>query len=196
MENIKFTLFSILILTVMSGTGYWAFSTIESGSSHVDAQRQKELIQKNLNLEKQVADLTRQVSLLQTANDEQAMKNQAVLDTQVAAPNLNTVIPNPTKTVTPTTTKTVISKNQSLINDLQKLVNNKIYLKLKSQGSAVGILQKFLNLYNKTSIKVDSDFGNSTVVSITNFQKAQGLTADGATGPTTYLKMISWLKNH
>jgi len=41
---------------------------------------------------------------------------------------------------------------------------------------------------------VDNDYGASTVTAIKNFQKAQGLTADGAAGYTTYKKMISWLK--
>lgn len=189
MENFKFIVFSIFILIAIGGAGYWAFSTIESGSTHVDSQKQKELTQKNFDLEKQVADLTRQVSLLKSANEEQVVKDQIIQDAQVAAVEETTVAP--TKT---TTTKAVVSKNQSLINDLQKLVDGKVYLKLKSQGVYVGTIQKFFNLYNNTNSKVDNDFGASTVTLVKNFQKAQGLKVDGATGPTTYLKMINWLK--
>ena len=191
MENFKFILSSIFIITLLGFAGYWAFSTIESGSTHVYNQKQKELEQTNTDLEKQVADLTRQISLLQIAKDEQAQKDQAVLDAQASVP---IVPPTPTNTKT-TTTKTPVLKYQSLINDLQKLVNGNIFLKLKSQSPAVGTLQKFLNIYNNTSNKVDNDYGASTVTAIKNFQKAQGLTADGASGPSTYNKMISWLKS-
>ena len=194
MENFKFALFSIFILVLIGGAGYWAFSTIESGSSHVDSQKQKELIQTNADLEKQVADLTRQISLLQTATDEQALKDQAVLDAQSSAPIVPPT-PTNTKTTTPTIVKTTVLKYQSLINDLQKLVDGNIMLQSKSQGVAVGTLQKFLNIYNNTSNKVDNDYGPSTVTAIKNFQKAQGLTADGASGPATYKKMITWLKS-
>lgn len=188
MENFKSALSSIFIIVLLGFGGYWAFSTMESGSTHVDTQKQKELEQKNLNLEKQVADLSRQISLLETAKSDQVIKDQVVLNTQTPEP---VVTPTHTKT---TPTKTTILKYQSLINELQKLVDGNIYLKLKSQSPAVGTLQKFLNIYNNTSNKVDNDYGASTVTAIKNYQKVQGLTADGASGPTTYKKMISWLK--
>ena len=82
------------------------------------------------------------------------------------------------------------------INTIQKLIDNKVYLKLKSQGTQVGTIQKFLNLYNKTSNKVDNDYGASTETTVKAYQKAVGITADGETGPSTYSKMIVWLKNH
>lgn len=186
MENFKFILFSILILALLVFAGYWAFSTIESGSIHVDSQKQKELEQKNLELEKQVADLKREVTLLQTAKYEQAQKNQEAL-----------IIKTPESTTTnPTPDKITVSKYQSLINDLQKLVDGNIFLKNKSQGPAVGTLQKFLNIYNNTSNKIDNDYGVSTTTAVKNFQKDQGLTVDGEAGPGTFKKMIGWLTSH
>lgn len=189
MENFKFILFSIIVLGLLGFAGYWAFSTIETGSTHVDVQKQKELEKTNEDLTKQVADLTRQISLLQTAQSDQAQKDQESLATQEAPVP---IITTPIKTTTPV--KTTVLKYQSLINDLQKLVDGNIYLKLKSQGVAVGTVQKFLNIYNNTSNKIDNDYGASTVTAVKNFQKAQGITADGATGPTVYKKMIDWLK--
>jgi len=191
MENFKFFVSSVFVLILLGLGGYWAFSTMESGSTHVDSQKQKALQDRNTELEKQVADLTRQVSLLQEANTEQVAKDAAVSDVS------STSTPaTPVKTATPTLTptKTVSYKYQTLINELQKLVDGNIYLKLKSQSPAVGTLQKFLNIYNNTSNKVDNDYGASTVTAIKSFQKAQGLTADGAAGPMAYKKMISWLK--
>lgn len=187
MENFKFILFSILILALLSFAGYWAFSTIESGSTHVDAEKQKELEQKNIELEKQVADLKREISLFQIAKDNQTQKNQEALAITT---------PEPAVVTNPTPTKTTTSKYQNLINDLQKLIDGNIFLKNKSQGPAVGTLQKFLNIYKNTSNKVDNDYGVSTVTAVKNFQKAQGLTVDGEAGPNTYKKMIGWLTAH
>lgn len=194
MENLKFTLFSILVIVLLGLGGYWAFSTIESGSTHIDNQKQKELIQRNIELEKQVADLTREAGLLKATQDELDQKTQeeALITNTPVAPTTT----KPTTTTTPTKPTTTVSKNQSLIDDLQKLVDGNIFLKLKSQGVAVGTVQKFLNIYNNTSTKVDNDYGASTVTAVKNFQKAQSLTADGETGPNTYKKMISWLKAH
>ncbi len=197
MENFKFAVASIIIIVILGLGGYWAFTTIESGSSHVDSQKLKESEAKNKDLTKKVADLEKQISLLQ-ADKEQVLADQAqakaILDAEVSKAQTTTI---PIKTTTTsTTTKPVVSKNQTLINELQKLADNKVYLKLKSQGTAVGSVQKFLNLYNKTSNKVDNDYGASTVTAVKNYQKAVGITADGETGPSTYLKMIVWLKNY
>jgi murein L,D-transpeptidase YcbB/YkuD len=189
MENFKFIVFSIIIIGALGLAGYWAFTTIESGSTHVDNQKQKQLLQQNAELEKQVADLNRQIGLLQVAQDAQAQKDQAALDAQATTPPA-------TPTNTPTTPKTTVSNNQSLINDLQKLIDGNIFLKLKSQGIAVGTVQKFLNVYNNTSNKIDNDYGASTVSAVKDFQKDQGLTADGQSGSGTFKKMISWLNAH
>jgi peptidoglycan hydrolase-like protein with peptidoglycan-binding domain len=69
-------------------------------------------------------------------------------------------------------------------------------MKEKSQGTRVGTIQTFLNIYNNTSKKIDNDYGASTKADIIKFQKNEGLTADGGAGPSTFRKMIDWLKNH
>jgi len=186
MENFKFILSSIFIIALFGFSGYWAFSTMESGSSHVDTQKQKELEQKNLELTQEVAKLNKEISILQLDKEQQALKDKETLAVEIKEPVV----------VTNTPVVTTVSKNQSLINDLQKLVNSNVYLKLKSQGPSVGTVQKFLNIYNNTSNKVDNDYGSSTVTAVKNFQKAQGLTIDGAAGPNVFKKMISWLKSH
>jgi len=189
MENFKFILSSIIIIGLLGGAGYWAFSTIESGSTHVDVQKQKEIEQKNKDLEKEIINLKKEISLLE-ADKEQAKVVEQKVETPIV---VEAPVVTPPVVATP---KVTVSKNQALIDELQKLVNNKVYLKLKSQGAYVGTVQKFLNLYNKTSNHVDNDYGASTVTAVKNYQKAVGITADGETGPTTYTKMISWLKSH
>jgi murein L,D-transpeptidase YcbB/YkuD len=192
MENFKYILSSIFVIALLGFAGYWAFSTIESGSIHVNNQKQQELEQKNQELEKEIAGLKRDIVLLESDKEQaQIAQEQAQLEAQT----IKTPVPI-TPTPTPTPVKPTVSKNQSLINELQKLADGKIFLKLKSQGPAVGTVQKFLNIYNKTSNKVDNDYGVSTKTAVQNFQKAQGLTADGEAGPSTFLKMITWLKSH
>jgi len=182
MENFKFILSSIFILVLFGLGGYWAFSTIESGSSHVDEQKQKELENENQTLQKEIIDLKSQVNVLQVTNEQQIRQETPIVK-EVEAPL-------PTKPI-PT-----VSKNQTLVNELQKLVDGNIYLKNKSQGPAVGSVQKFLNIYNNKSAKIDNDYGVTTSTAVKNFQKDQGLTVDGEVGPGTVKKMISWLKSH
>ncbi|PIZ53219.1 hypothetical protein COY25_03820 [Candidatus Uhrbacteria bacterium CG_4_10_14_0_2_um_filter_41_7] len=67
-------------------------------------------------------------------------------------------------------------------------------MKAKSSGTIVGVVQEFLNIYNKTSNRIDNDYGPGTQKAVTAFQKAQGITADGEAGPGTFRKMIDWLK--
>lgn len=185
MDNFKFLLFSVLVLALFGFSGYWAFSTIETGSTHVDSQKQKDLEIKNEELAKEITELKKELNLLQLDKEVLVQKEKEVLDTKVVEP----VVANITEV------KTVVSKYQSLINSLQKLVNNNTSLKNKSQGTSVGIVQKFLNIYNNTSNKIDNDYGLSTVNAIKNFQKAEGLTVDGGSGSSVFKKMISWLKS-
>lgn len=187
LENFKFTLASIIVLALVGILGYWAFSTIESGSSHIDNQKQKLLENKNKELEEENYQLKRQLSLLDEAKKEE---EKAPLE------NIEPVVPTPEKKEeTKPNPETPTYKHQTLIDELQKLVNSGITLKLKSQGPAVGTVQKFLNIYNNTNNKVDNDYGAGTLSRVKAFQKAQGLTADGNTGPGTMRKMITWLKS-
>lgn len=193
-ENLKFTIVSILVLMIFGALGYWAFSTIESGTGHINSQEQKEIAQKVKDLTDENYQLKRQLSLLE---EEQSLVEQA----EIEAKNLEAekVAQEPVKTAEPTkpqttTTPSKTYKYQSLIDELQSLVNKNVYLKLKSQGTAVGTVQKFLNLYNGTNNRIDNDYGPGTVTVVKNFQKAQGITADGETGVGTLKKMISWLK--
>jgi len=172
MENFKFILISIIIIAGMSLLGYWAVRTIEPGDAFVSKQKQIALEEKNQELEKEVRILKNQLAALEPKEAEKP-------------------VVTPT---TPTKPTTVTYKHQSLINDLQKLVTDKVFMKEGSQGTRVGTVQTFLNIYNKTSKKVDNDFGAGTKTDLIIFQKAEKITADGEAGPTTFQKMIDWLK--
>ncbi len=187
MENFKFILFSIFIIVILGLGVFWAFKTIETGSVHVDNQKYKELESKNQELEKEINTLKREISFFENEKIEQESKaTEEIIKEEI-----------PTKDVVvtpPTVTKPVVLKYQTLINELQKMVNNKVVLKIKSQGPSVGSVQKFLNIYNNTSNKIDNDYGVTTSNLVKTFQKAVGLTANGEAGPSTFIKMINWLK--
>jgi len=186
-EDIKSILSTIIIIGLLGFGGYWAFSTMESGSSHIDNEKLEDLEDENEALRNEVSKLNSEISSLIIQKEEQLVKEE-----EEVKPVEEVKVVKPT-TTTPTTT---VSKNQTLINELQKLVDSNITLKKGSTGTRVGTVQKFLNIYNKTSNRVDNDYGTSTITAVKNYQKAQGLTADGEAGPGTFKKMISWLKSH
>ena len=176
MKNFKYGLFSIVILTLLTFVGYWAVSSIESGSSHLDNQELKELTEENKDLKEEILSLKNEITILQSQVEEQIKVDQEseVIETQKQA-------------------EVITLKYQSLINGLQKIVNENIVMKKGSKGTRVGTVQKFLNIYNNTSNRIDNDYGPSMETAIKNFQKSQGLTADGEAGPGTFRKMIDWL---
>jgi murein L,D-transpeptidase YcbB/YkuD len=181
MENIKFGLFSIIILVLLLFVGYWAFKNMESGSSHLANQELKNLKQENEDLKMEITSLKNQVTILESK-----------ITIEKVPVEVETIKEEPKDT---TPEPVVAVKNQSLINELQKLVDGNIYMKKGSQGPRVGTIQQFLNLYNKTSNRIDNDYGPGMEASIKKFQTAEKLSADGQVGPNTYKKMIDWLKN-
>jgi len=181
MENFRFILISIIVLVLLAFAGYWSFSTIESGSDHRDNQKLQDLTEENENLKDQISDREDEIISLQSKIEKlgQDIQGQEKLtETEVKSPE----------------TIVITSKYQSLINDLQQLVNGNVYLKKGSKGVQVGVVQKFLNVYNGTANKIDNDFGSNMETAIKKFQKDQGLTSDGEIGSNTFRKMIDWLK--
>lgn len=180
MENIKFGLFSIIILVLLLFVGYWAFKNMESGSSHLANQELKNLKKENEDLKIEVSSLKNQITILES----KITIEKTPIEVEVKEEIQENTEPSPVVTL----------KYQSLINELQKLVDGNIYMKKGSQGSRVGTIQQFLNLYNKTSNRIDNDYGPGMEASVKKFQTAEKLSADGQVGPNTYKKMIDWLK--
>lgn len=181
-EDIKSTLFTIFVLGLLGFGGYWAFSTMESGSSHIDSQKVKELEEENRRLKEEASLLKSEISDFSSDVKDEPVVNEVKVEEKIT----DNVI-NPPKEIQSL-------KYQTLINELQKLITDNIYMKKGSQGSRVGTVQKFLNIYNNTSNRVDNDYGASTEIAIKNFQKTEGLGVDGQAGPGTFKKMIDWLK--
>lgn len=180
LDNFKFIILTIVVLVFVGFLGFWAFTTLEPGDLHALRQEKQALEDKNRELEKEVARLQSELGAIEAEKDALA---------EAVAPK-----PEEEKPTTPPPATTTTYKNQTLINELQKLVTDNVFMKVGSKGTRVGTVQKFLNLYNKTSTKVDNDYGTGMKTAVTTYQKAVGITADGETGPTTYKKMIEWLK--
>lgn len=175
MDKLKFGLFSIVVLGSLGLVWYWSVSTIESGSEHASREKVLLLQQENEVLKEQVQELSSKLAAATPAETTTTKEHE-------------------TTTTTTTNTTTTADKDQTLINELQKLVDDKINMKQGSAGSRVGTVQKFLNRYNNTNTKIDNDYGAGTVKLVTAFQKAEGLSADGEAGASTFNKMIAWLK--
>lgn len=169
MEKLKFTLFSIVTLSLLGLIGYWSVVTLQSGTEYKTSQKIEQLEKENKDLKTEVKRLTDEFDALQSKLDESAPA----------------VEEEPER---------IAYKYQDLIDELQKLIDGKVLLKQKSSGPKVGTVQKFLNIYNNTSSKVDNDYGAGTAKLVTAFQKDSGLNADGEAGPGTFSKMIDWLK--
>lgn len=160
----------------MAIIGYWAFITIEPGDAHYYKEKQEELEQENKALAEEAAKLKSELSVLKSEQEK-----------------ITEPAPEPAKPAEKPTAAPAY-KYQTLINELQKLITDNVFMKVGSRGTRVGTIQTFLNIYNKTNKKVDNDYGAGLKTDVANFQKAVGITADGETGPATYRKMIDWLK--
>lgn len=174
MEKLKFSLFLIIVLLLIGLLGYWSFTTLESGTEHATGQKIKKLEEENEDLKTEIEKYKSELGVFQSKLEE-----------------VESNVKNPEPEVK---SEVVIYKYQDLIDELQKLVDGNVSLKQKSSGERVGTIQEFLNIYNKTSNKVDNDYGAGTVEKVKAFQKASGLKADGEAGPNTFRKMIDWLK--
>ncbi len=67
-------------------------------------------------------------------------------------------------------------------------------LSMGSRGSGVSWLQTALNKANNAGLDVDGQFGSGTKQAVVNFQKANGLEADGIAGPATVNKLVEIIK--
>ncbi len=187
MENLKFGLFSVVTLAAVGFVLFWAITSIQTGSENKASGTITALKSENQSLKEEISELKSTIGTL-----ESELKSGKV-ETPTPVTTSTDTTPKPAPVPKPTTTATKY-KNQALIDELEKLVKANVFLKEKSQGAAVGTVQKFLNLYNKTSNKIDNDYGATTKSAVSAFQKEQGLTADGEAGPGTFRKMIEWLK--
>lgn len=99
-----------------------------------------------------------------------------------------------TETPAPEPEPVTTNENADLIASLQALVDANVIMRDGSTGTRVGVVQRFLNEYFDRSDSVDNSFGPGTESRLRDFQRTEGLTADGQAGPNTYRKMIEVLQ--
>ena len=175
MENFKFTLFAVIVLAVLGLVGYWSLVSIESGTEHATREKIEQLQKENEELKTEVTSLKNELSQYQPEEEPVLAGEKQEIEPGAAVP---------------------VYEHQGIIDELEKLITDGVVIKLKSRGTRVGTIQKFLNIYNGTSNRVDSDYGASTQKLVMEFQKAEGLPSDGEAGKTTFEKMIEWLKEN
>jgi peptidoglycan hydrolase-like protein with peptidoglycan-binding domain len=166
-EHLKANLIIIIFFGLILALGYWAIISIQVDPSEFESQ---------------------------AVDVRPIIENEPTGFTQTpSSDNSSSPVTQSPVTPTATTTTTGSGQNSELVSALEKLITDNVLMKAGSRGTRVGTVQEFLNIYNGTDSKVDNDFGQTTENQIKVFQRAEGLTADGQTGPNTYRKMIEWL---
>lgn len=175
MESLKGNILIVLFVAIILALGYWAVTSVQG----------------------KALDLARHASIedvgpVVTSSAIDNVSTPRAVNPSPAAETPTTVTPNPE---TPPQSSVPTGQYADLQTKIQGLINDKVFMKKGSRGTRVGTVQKFLIAYG-VSMKVDNDYGDSVANAVKKFQKEEGLTADGETGPTTYQKMIEWLKNN
>lgn len=170
MDNTKFNLVSVVLFVVLVGLGILAFITLTPPKRYSLKNKEKEseqVVVNNIN--------------------ESTIGTIVETSTEVAP-----VSETPTETTT--TPAATNSEHADLIAKLQTMIDDEVVLKAGNKGSQVGSVQTFLNLYNKTSTKVDNDFGPSLTAAVKSFQGKNGIQQTGQVATLTLTKMVEWLK--
>lgn len=174
METFKAYLLIVGFVGALGFGGYWAATSLNEP----------------VKISEQDIKVVAQTPVETIIPDSSSVEQETPVETPNTTPSEQT---NTTTNNTSTSSNTNQGEYSDLISRLQKLVTDNIIMKEGSRGTRVGTVQEFLNIYNKTSSKIDNDYGAGTKTKIAAFQKAEGLTADGQAGPGTYQKMIDWL---
>ncbi|PCI20336.1 hypothetical protein COB64_02320 [Candidatus Wolfebacteria bacterium] len=161
MESLKSFLFTLLIVVILGGAGYWAFTSIDSG---------KELALNNTS--ETLVDEEEDVGEIFEIEDE------AILFIEDEVEELP-VEDEPDPSLL------------ALKADLEDLRDRKILLEPGDSGLLVLRIQKFLNFYDPDlNLGEDQDFGPSTRSAVEKYQEDVGLNPDGGIGPKTIEKML------
>lgn len=166
METFKANFLIFIFIVSISYLGFWAFNNIKATNLALEAD-----------------DTISDVGPVVITNPEPSVA--------VNNPSANVSKPAPEQTKE----ENKSNSNQALINDLEKLVADNVLMKKGSQGTRVGVVQEFLNIYG-IKMSVDNDYGDTTVNAVKKFQADQKIYVDGQAGVGTYKKMIAWLEKN
>jgi hypothetical protein len=173
MSQGKFQIILMVLCIAVGAVGHWAFTSLDFGRAR------KVVVESEIN-----NDVSDDISSINDSlTDLSGNVESFIEDSQNTNPQTEETAP-------------VANPHSVLIAELQKLVTDKIYMKVGSKGTRVGTVQKFLNIFEKKQLPIDNVFGAGTKTSVINFQKLVKVAADGEPGPQTYQKMIDWLNSN
>lgn len=177
MNELKYQITQIVFLVLLGLGAYWAFTHLDNGISYT--RDEIVTVAQNTDI---VPDETISVidnETLLTATGEEIESNIPAEDDEVV--------------ITPSSS----NDNEDLISDLQKIIEADIIMKSGSNGTRVGSVQKFLDLYfEDKDVVADNDFGPGTTRLVKEFQTKELNGGDGRVGPNTLKEMIKWLGNN
>lgn len=167
MSEFKYRFVNLLLLVVLGFGIYWAFTTIDNGIVYDkgDVVSEEIFAYEDSEIE--------EVELFDNTKTENIIASE---DEKKEEDNLSI-------------------EDQVLVERLQGLVDDRVYMKKGSNGTRVGTVQEFLNIYFNTNKSVDNDYGPGTMSDVRSFQEDESLDSDGLAGPATYQKMIEILKS-
>lgn len=179
MDKLKSFLFYFIILAIIAGAGYWAFTSIDTGQEFARKKAQRLAYKVQLQEEKEAA---RALAELEALEEEMALLEEALeeeIDLSAQAGEIPEVDP----------------EAQKLKADLEDLLERGTILEPGDRGALVLRIQKFLNFYDKDlNLTEDQDFGPSTRKAVEKFQEENKLNPDGGVGPKTLQTMIKILE--
>ena len=171
MNEFKYQFVNIILLALL-GTGiYWAFTTIDNSVVY-----DKDTIVV-VNSENKDTDEVEEIILFDNTKRDEEVE-----------------VITPKETESQVTLKELSKDEKELLSKLEGLISDNINMKVGSHGTRVGTVQKFLNVYFKTTKVVDNEYGPGTKSDVKKFQQSEKLGADGLAGPNTYRKMVQILK--
>ena len=177
MDELKYRIFSLFFFVLLLGASYWAFQHIDRRVFyHAD----------DVVVPQEHEEVKPQV-------EEKGIEGNAerflAKEEEGGGGNTQKQEKSPEKKIVP-----IDAEHRKLVEKLQKLIDDKIYMKKGSRGTRVGTVQEFLNLYFDDQMKIDNDYGPKTMERVRVFQQKEGLDADGLAGPQTYEKMIELIE--
>lgn len=176
LENLKANLLILLFFGAVGAVSYWAIQTLQVSPDQFDRREVD----------------ARPVVATQPTGSNGPITQTPAAESPVSTP-ASTPAPAPISSPAQAPAPSGGGQHATLISELERLISDNVIMKRGSRGTRVGTIQRFLNLYNGTSSTVDNDFGPGTESRLRDFQRSEGLTADGQAGPATYRKMIEWL---
>src|SRR3989338_7574411 len=131
MSEGKFQIIIMIICIALGALGHWAVATL-------DFSRARNTVVENNNdqdITGDISDISNSISDL-SGNVENFIEEKKNTETNTPPPDRA----NP---------------NATLIAELQKLITDKIYMRVGSKGTRVGTVQKFLNIFENKTLPVD-----------------------------------------